>query len=226
MILEDDESPPLTLLPERVGLPRGRAALPESEVAASQRGRILQAVTEEVAARGYAATTVQHVSSRARVSRTAFYEHFEDKQDAFTQAHREASQQLLDLVRHQVAANADAPWRQRLQIGVEAYLVGFERAPAYAVSFAVELHAAGPRVLEQRDHFIEQHALHLRRLAGGARAEDPRVRRPSRLVAIGVVGAADELAIRQIRAARRGEPLNLDRLTRPIVTIYEAVLVR
>jgi AcrR family transcriptional regulator len=217
---------PLTLLPERVGLPRGRAALPESEVAASQRGRILQAVTEEVATRGYSATTVQHVISRARVSRSAFYDQFDDKQDAFTQAHREACQQLLDLVRHTVAASAATPWRQRLRIGVEAYLLGFERAPAYAVSFAVELHAAGPRVLDQRDHFLEQHALHLQRLAMSAQAEDPRVRRPKRLVAIGVVGAADELATRRIRATPRGEAPNLDRLCGPIAEIYEAVLVR
>lgn len=226
MIFEDGEA--LTLMPERVGLPRGRAALPESEVAASQRGRILQAVTEEVAERGYVATTVQHVITRARVSRSAFYEQFEDKQAAFTQAHAEASQQMLDLVRHRVAAAAEAgaPWRERLRVGVQAYLAAFERAPAYAVSFAVELHAAGPRVLEQRDHFIEQHALHLRRLAASAQAEDSRVRRPARLVAIGVVGAADELATRVIRATPRGQTPGLARLRAPIVSIYEAVLVR
>ena len=74
-------------MPDRIGLPRGRAALSEREVAASQRGRILQGVTEEVAARGYAATTVQHVISRARVSRRAFYDQFTDKQDAFARAH-------------------------------------------------------------------------------------------------------------------------------------------
>lgn len=42
--MTDDE---LSLLPDRLGLPRGRAALPESEVAASQRGRIMQAVSDE-----------------------------------------------------------------------------------------------------------------------------------------------------------------------------------
>ena len=213
-------------MPERVGLPRGRAALPESEVSASQRGRILDAVTREVAERGYAATTVAHVTARARVSRSAFYEHFEDKADAFAQAHLQASQQLLDLVRHRVAAKSGAPWRERLWVGVDAYLAGFERAPEYGTSFLVELHAAGPLVRQQRDRFIEAHALHLQRLAQRAEAEDSHVRRPTRLVAIGAVGGADELSSRAIRATTRGEAPDLSRLRSPIFMIYEAVLLR
>jgi AcrR family transcriptional regulator len=36
-----------------------------------------------VAAKGYAATTVADVLVRARVSRSAFYEQFRDKEDCF-----------------------------------------------------------------------------------------------------------------------------------------------
>jgi AcrR family transcriptional regulator len=200
--------------------------LPESEVAASQRGRILQAVTEEVAERGYAATTVQHVISRARVSRTAFYDKFEDKHDAFAQAHHAASRQLLDLIHDRVAACAEAPWRERLRVGVEAYLAGFEGAPAYAVSFMVELRAAGSRLLDQRDRVLDEHAHSFARLAERAAAEDERVTRPADLELVGVIGAADELATRAIRAAGPGEGLRLDALVDPIVAIYEAVLLR
>lgn len=216
----------LTLMPDRLGLPRGRAALPESEVAASQRGRILQAITEEVAERGYAATTVQHVISRARVSRTAFYDQFGDKQDAFAQAHLAASRQLLDLIRDQVAAVGDAPWRDRLRAGVAAYLTGFQEAPAYAVSFMVELRAAGPRLLDQRDRVLEEHARTLARLAEIAAGEDERVTRPTDLEVIGVIGAADELATRAIRADPGGEGRGLLALVDPIVAIHEALLLR
>jgi len=59
----------LTLLPERTSLPRGLSALSEAEVAASQRGRIMQAITEEVAEHGYHACSVQGVIRRAGVSR-------------------------------------------------------------------------------------------------------------------------------------------------------------
>ena len=218
-------APLLTLMPDRLGLPRGRAALPDSEVAASQRGRILQAAIEEVATRGYAATTVQHVISRARVSRSAFYDQFADKQDAFAQAHLEASRQLLDLIRDRVAACSMHDWRNRLRAGVEAYLGGFESAPAYAVSFMVELRAAGPRLLDQRDRVLEQHARDFVRLAETAAAVDPAVRQPSELVAIGAVGAADELATRAIRAGAAGEVIRLGHLVAPIMTMYEAVLL-
>ena len=217
-----DAAPLLTLMPDRLGLPRGRAALPGSEVAASQRGRILQATTEEVAARGYAATTVQHIISRARVSRSAFYDQFTDKQDAFAQAHLEASRQLLDLIRHQVAMCSDADWRQRLRAGVQAYLAGFESAPAYAVSFMVELRGAGARLLDQRDQVLQQHAHNFVRLAETA---GPEVRRPSELEAIGVIGSADELATRGIRATPPGQVPRLDHLVEPILAIYEAMLL-
>lgn len=216
----------LTLMPDRLGLPRGRSALPESAVAASRRGRILQAVTEEVAARGYAATTVQHVAARARVSRGAFYGMFADKQDAFAAAHLEASHQLLDLIRDRVATVADAPWRERLRAGVEAYLAGFESAPAYAASFLVELRAAGPRLLDQRDVVLREHARNFARLARAAAAEDPQVSEPSELEVVGVIGAADELATLVIRGTAPGEVPRVGELAEPILAIQEAVLLR
>lgn len=216
----------LTLMPDRLGLPRGRSALPESEVAASQRGRILQAVTEEVAARGYAGTTVQHVIARAKVSRTAFYAQFEDKQAAFAQAHLVASGQLLELIRDRVADLGEVAWRQRLEAGVAAYLEGFEGAPAYAVSFMVELRAAGPLLLDQRDRVLERHAHNFARLAELAATDDSAVTCPDELEVIGVIGAADELASRGIRATPPGSVPELRGLVAPIVALYEAVLLR
>lgn len=215
----------LTLMPDRLGLPRGRSALPESEVAASQRGRILQAITDEVAERGYAQTTVQHVIKRARVSRTAFYDNFADKQDAFALAHAEASHQLLDLIRRRVAALGAVDWQTRLRGGVEAYLAGFEGAPTYAVSFMVELRAAGARLLDQRDRVLEQHAHDFARLAEVAATEDQRVHRPSDLEVIAMIGAADELATRGIRSTPSGQTPTLGDLADPIVTVYEAMLL-
>jgi AcrR family transcriptional regulator len=216
--------PPLTLLPDRVGgLPRGRSALPSSEVAAAQRGRMLQAITDEVAERGYAATSVQDVIRRARVSRSVFYEQFDDKQDAFLEAHAVASRQLIGLIRHRVAELGDAPWRQRMRTATEAYLGGFESAPTYAVSFMVELRAAGPPLLDQRDRTLERHARDFAELAKHAAAQDPSVHVPTDLEVIGAMGAADELTTRAIRA---GHVADLGYLVEPITSILEALLLR
>lgn len=211
----------LSLLPQRLGLPRGRSALPESEVAASQRGRILQAVTEVVAEEGYAATTVALVIARARVSRTAFYALFGDKEDAFAQAHLAASEQLFDLIHDSVGAHAGADWRTRHRAAVAAYLDGFARAPAYATSFMVEIRSAGPRLLDQRDQTLERHTRGVASLAREAHAEDPDAVPPSRLALIGAVGAGDELATREIRAGRFDD---LSALLDPIVEIHRAVI--
>ncbi len=211
----------LTLLPERTSLPRGTSALPEAEVAASQRGRIMQAIVEEVAERGYRATSVQDVIKRARVSRSAFYAVFIDKEDAFAAAHAAASQQLLDLIAAAVKAMAADDWRLRHRAGVAAYLDGFMSAPAYAVSFMVQARAAGPRVLDQRDRVLERHARRIATAAEQARREDPSLPPLSESAFIGLAGAADELATREIRAGRIARLMDL---VDPIVELHLAAM--
>lgn len=211
------------MLPDRLQLPRGRAALPESEVSSSQRGRMLQAIVEEVAARGYAATRVQDVTARARVSRSAFYAAFHDKQDAFAQAHLAASLQLLDRIAAAVKAlPADAGWRAWHRAGVHEYLDALVASPAYATSFMVEVRSAGPRLLDQRDLVLERHAKRLTGIADAAIREDPTLSRPSELAMIGAVGAADELATREIRAGRVADLLQL---AEPIVEVQLALIL-
>ena len=75
-------------------LPRGRHGIPREEVLASQRGRMLVAMTEAVAERGFAKVTVADVIRRAGVSRETFYQHFSDKDDAFLAALDGAAQLL------------------------------------------------------------------------------------------------------------------------------------
>lgn len=211
----------LTLLPERISLPRGLSALPDAEVASSHRGRIMQAITEEVAERGYHACSVQGVIRRARVSRGAFYGAFVDKEDAFQAAHVAASQQLLDLIAVAVEQAPQGDWRARHRAGVVAYLEGFESAPAYAVSFMVELRAAGPRLLEQRDRVVDRHARRIAAVAQQARREHPARPALSSQAVLGLVAGADELVTRAIRTGQIGR---LTDLVEPIVGFHLAAI--
>lgn len=49
----------------------------------SQRQRIIDATIESCAEKTYAATTITDIVGRARISRTTFYKHFEDKRACF-----------------------------------------------------------------------------------------------------------------------------------------------
>lgn len=73
------------------GLPRGRSALSRQEVDRSQRERILWAMAETMAAKGYGATSVADVLRAAGVSRRTFYEQFASKADCFMSAFEEAA---------------------------------------------------------------------------------------------------------------------------------------
>lgn len=214
----------LSLLPDRLGLPRGRAALPESEVAASQRGRIMQAVSDEVAEVGYARTTVAGITRRARVSRTTFYQVFADKEESFAAAYRSVSDQIIALIREQAAFTPDAAWEERIQLGVRALALSLESKPSYARSFMVEVHGAGDGLLHQRDRVVERHARSLARVASLAHAAGAAVRVPTELEVVGAIGATEELFARAIRRRRAKGRLSLRDVVAPVVTIHTAVL--
>src|SRR5690348_1387422 len=76
-------------------LPRGRHKLSREDVRDSQRKRLVVAMLDLVAERGYEATSVSDVVAAARVSRQAFYDLFADKAGCYLEACDEASTQML-----------------------------------------------------------------------------------------------------------------------------------
>ena len=76
-------------------LPRRAHDLSRADVSESQRWRLLEAVTEVVAERGYEGASVAHVIAAAGVSRKTFYEHFADKEACFLAAYDVLSSRLL-----------------------------------------------------------------------------------------------------------------------------------
>jgi AcrR family transcriptional regulator len=52
----------------------------------SQRQRILDAMIDSCAEKTYAATTITDIVARARISRTTFYKHYDDKRACFDAA--------------------------------------------------------------------------------------------------------------------------------------------
>lgn len=142
-------------LPEEaldVPLPRGRHKLSREFVIRSQRQRMLRAVAEEVAANGYAATSVARVIARAGVSRKTFYEHFDDKEACFLAAYDDGVKLLFERV-EQAYQSADV-WPERMRAGLRALLELFAEEPALAQMCTVEVLAAGPRALDRYRHAV------------------------------------------------------------------------
>lgn len=135
---------------EMTPLPRGRHRLSRDEVVRSQRMRILRAMAETMAERGYAHTSVADVLRRARVSRETFYELFSSKEDCFMSAFEAAYGHILDALSSPPPGDAQAPGADRLSRVLEDYLDALARDPASARVFLIEVYAAGPAALERR----------------------------------------------------------------------------
>src|ERR687887_1541556 len=104
----------------REPLPRGPHGLPRDVVVKSQRSRMLGALVEVVAEKGYAATTVADIIARAGVSRTTFYQQFKDKEDCFLQAYRRGATAQLGRVVEAVESASDP--LEQLRRNLRAYL--------------------------------------------------------------------------------------------------------
>ncbi len=127
---------------ERWRPPRGRHGLPPEVVARSQRERLLEATMRIVAEKGYAATTVTDLTREAGISRTTFYQLFEDKEACFLAAYDAA---VDGLVRRITAAyEAEERWPDRARAGLRTLLEALAADPAQARLALVDVAAAGP----------------------------------------------------------------------------------
>ena len=135
--------------PVAMKLPRGPHSLSREEVAASQRTRLLLAMANVAAERGYARTTVAAVIARAGVSRATFYEHFADKETCFLAAFDAGVDIVLATLEGTPGGDEGSPV-ERLDRVLEAYLELLASEPAFARTFLVEVYAAGPRAIARR----------------------------------------------------------------------------
>jgi AcrR family transcriptional regulator len=135
-------------------LPSGPHGLPRGYVVRNQRERILGAVVNVVADRGYGRTAVEHIIADAGVSRRTFYERFGNKEDAFIAAYDLIVAQLLAAVRAQFGKGST--WVERIGLGLDALLRSLADEPRLARVCVVEVFAAGPNALARRDAAMER----------------------------------------------------------------------
>ena len=120
---------------------------------------------------GYESTTVPQVIKAARVSTATFYRFFADKVDCFIALCEERGERLLGALMpdQDELRSFDRP---RLDRGLEIYLHWWQDNPAMARAYFVELPAAGPRAIAERDRQYERFVALNRIIAGQSRGPD------------------------------------------------------
>src|SRR5919106_835070 len=122
-------------------LPAGRHGLPREFIVQNQRERIVTALVDTVAERGYNATTVAHITKAASVSRRTFYEHFSDKEACFLAAYEMVAAHIRESM--QVAAEAFDEWSQQVRAALATMLRFLAGEPELARLCMIEPVAAG-----------------------------------------------------------------------------------
>ncbi|ADB52985.1 TetR/AcrR family transcriptional regulator [Conexibacter woesei] len=185
------------------------------------RERLVCGMNAAVAEKGYAPTTIADVVRHARVSKRTFYEHFGDKRACFLAAYDTASAHVLGAMRAASEAAAGAPWSERVERVVVAYLEAMAAKPELTQTFLIEILGAGPLALAHRRETMERFADQLVALCADLRRAEPQLRPVSRSLATAVVGGINELVLGAVEQGRASE---LAQLRRPAAELIRSVL--
>jgi AcrR family transcriptional regulator len=177
-------------------LPRRPRPSVRQELRASQRGRLICAVADAVAAKGYAATSVADVIALAGVSRKAFYEHFEDKEACFLASYDTGAQAIHAAMVG--AVEEGMGWQEILDAVFTTWLEWLQADLAFTRAYMIEFWAAGDGARERWKVRRDRTAGLLRALHERVRAEDPAVAPVSDTVVAAVVGGVNRVVVSHV----------------------------
>jgi AcrR family transcriptional regulator len=174
---------------------------PDSAVV--HRGRLIAAVLQVAAEKGYTSTTVAEVVRRARVSKATFYEHFTSKEACYFAAYREVMQATRDEVIAAAVAPSLTPF-QRLLDGLETFLQAVFVAPSVARVMYLDSHSGAPEARELRRARVDDWARLLIEVVAAMRASAPEIADRTRpldpMSAVALIAGIKEILIREIDA--------------------------
>ncbi|HEY1687453.1 MAG TPA: TetR/AcrR family transcriptional regulator [Solirubrobacteraceae bacterium] len=126
-----------------------------------QRARLLGAAVGLLAERGYEATSIAAICTRAGVSRKTYYEIFENREACLAAILTDAEERVLATLEQ--ADVAGAPWRERMRGGLWILLCLADSEPALARACLIEsqrgggaVSAARQRIVRRLTHALEQ----------------------------------------------------------------------
>jgi AcrR family transcriptional regulator len=114
---------------------------------ADQRRRLLRAVGELVAERGYADVTVELIVKRAHVSYKTFYKHYRSKEECFVQLFELAFSGTEKTIR-EALQRRDLGWSEEVVVALRTLVEAILAEPEMARAVIVESPAVGPAITE------------------------------------------------------------------------------
>jgi AcrR family transcriptional regulator len=174
-------------------LPRRPRGTFREELRESQRGRMICAVVDTVAAKGYAATAVADVIAAAGVSRATFYAHFTDKEDCFLASYDEGAKAIFAAMVG--AADGHATWRDQLDAVLGTWLATLDADRAFTRAHMVEFWGAGDAARARWTQRRDRTGGLLMILNKRARKEEPDIKPVSETIVAAVVGGINRIAI-------------------------------
>jgi AcrR family transcriptional regulator len=191
-------------------LPRGQHRLPREVVSRNQRLRLVAGVARAMAEHGYSRLTVEHVIAAAGVSRTTFYEHFDNKQQAVLVAHDIVFERYLGALLR--SCNGAGEWPLKVKAAIATTIAFAVEEPEQAQLLALDALAADvnvtSRVLASTDH--------LAALLSAGRQYNPRGAELPALTEKALVGAVSAIVAGRLM---NGEPEALPELEPQLVEL-------
>lgn len=176
-----------------------RRGASQERVIANQRERILGAVVQIVAERGYSELRVRDVAALAGVSTRTFYEIYDDKQDCFLDAHWMIARRSA---RNVLAAGAGAEsFEQQMRAAFLAFTGQIAHRPRAARFALVEVLAGGEAA---RTQMRESHAIYEKMLARSFAAAPDAIVVPPRMIE-GIVAGVAQVCRAHLLAGRANE---------------------
>jgi AcrR family transcriptional regulator len=180
---------------------------------ADRRERLMTAAYTLYAKPGFAATTIERLCSEARISNRAFYECFGGREELLQALHERCVEESLAVVA-KALQEAPATLDDRVRAGIRAYIEFATADWRRARIMHLEVRRSGDVLTASRQRAVDSFA----RLVEEAAAEFPQPAQPNRrLVALGAIGALQELLIEWLLAE---EPPPMDELVGVAVHIF------
>jgi len=167
-------------------------------VSSPKRQKILEGMLEAVGTSGYDGASVREVLVRTGLYRQAFYDNFPDKEACYLEAFGFGVARLEAVVLS--AAAVEESWQGKLRAGLGALLGALDTNPVLGRALIVEVHAAGPDLLQSRSEVMKRVAYFI----DSAREASADVEGPPPIAAEGIVAGMHAVVHGKLAAGEEG----------------------